>query len=313
MTETRIIVAGRVHMELSVDRQRRRTGEEERLRWHHGGVGGHLAAAAARLGASVALLAAAGLSEDDSGLLAELARDGVDTACVARRTPLRYAPHIGLERHGNDQPVALCATTPSSLCSADLDAAEPLFLQHNWLMLDAGLPLEIITEIIERAALFGLQIVVHLARPPHETMPRRIWKDVNYLVTNQSCLDAFSRMQQWPAAVLGDGRLLCREFPGLHGLLALRGAAEMLVADRAMQQRLPLAARAVVDVRGVGAVACAALTVGLAEGQALLDAARQAHAAARFYISHEGARAAMPSRLELQALMPQHNPIGHVT
>ncbi|NLF39274.1 carbohydrate kinase family protein [bacterium] len=297
MKQASLLVIGQLHMELSIDRTRRR-GDEEQLVWHDGGQGGHLAVAAARLGALVSLLASAGLHDDESDLLHMLASDGVRVDCVARRSPETFRRHLRAERHGDDQPIALYAPPHSTLCAADLDAAEALFLDHEWLLVDATLPEDVLEEATERAALYGMPAVLSLPHPSPERIPRRVWKRVSYLATNQSSLEALARVSQWPRGMLDDGSAMCGDL-GIQGMLVVRGTRDMVVADRHHCRVLPLAPRTVIDARGVCAMTGAALAVGLAEGLPFYDAALLAQKSAQFYLSHEGARAAMPFRLEL--------------
>jgi ribokinase len=292
-----VVVTGRVYLELVVDPGR--LAHDRQAEWHHGGCGGHMAAAAARLGAQVALFTQMGLTGHDEDMLHTLAGDGVDVSHVIRRAAATTSRHVHAEQHGMAQPTALSLPSHCDLAGADADAAGPLLLSHQWLLAETMLPAPFLDHMIESAGAYGMHTALCVVHLPEQRVSRRVWDRLDYLVINQSSLETLARKAHWPAHVLHDPVAICRMFPSLRGLLLLRGATEMIVADPHDAQALPLMPDEVVHARGMGAVAAAALVVALSEGRSLANAGRLAHAAVRFYLAHEGTRAAMPFRKEL--------------
>ena len=294
-----ILVSGRLYLELAVEQARDRHGHDRPAQWHHAGNGGHMAAAAARLGASVALFTQVGLTAHDDDMLRTLTGDGVDVSRVIRRVARTTSRHVHAEQHGTLQPTTLSLPSHCGLTEPDVDAAEPLLLSHQWLLAEAMLPLAFLERLVESAGAYGMHTALCVAHLPEEHLPRRLWDKLDYLVINQSSLEMLARKAHWPAQVLPDPVAVCRMFPALRGLVLLRGTHELQVADAHRAVCLPLTQDDSVAARGMGAVAAAALVVALSEGRPLANAGRLAHAAVRFYLAHDGTRAALPFKKEL--------------
>jgi len=293
-----LLVSGRLYLELAVDQQSRR--HDAQAWWHHAGDGGHLAVAAARLGAAVTLFTQVGSTAHDDEMLGTLAGEGIAVDSVIRRATDASNSHIKAEFNGTRQPIVLSSPAHCMLVPDDVDAADRLLMDHHWLLADAALPVEFLDTLAERAFLYGLRTVLSLKRPMAERIPRRTWKHIDFLVAGISAIDAMVRHGHWPTTALTDPAEVVRMLPALRGVVVLRGAQELRVSDGRETRSMPVGVRDVVDVRGVCAVAAAALTVELASGQSFFDAARAAHAAARFYVAHEGTRAALPFKKELK-------------
>ena len=293
-----VLVAGRLYIEIAVDQHQHR--RDAAAWWHHAGDGGHLAVAAARLGARVSLFAQAGLTSHDDEMLGTLAGEGIRIEEVVRRATTTVNAHVHAESHGTHQPIALSSPAHCTLVPDDVDAVEHLMMNHQWLLVDAALPVAFLDAMTERACRYGLRTVLCAKRPLKERIPRRAWKNIDYLVAGSSMVEALARQFNDARITPTDPGALCREVPSLRGILVVRGAHEIYVHGDGENSVMPVGARVVLEVRGVCAMAAGAFTVALAEGADVLDAARFAHAAVRFYITHEGTRAAMPFRKEME-------------
>ena len=295
-----VLVSGRLCLELAVTRHGiRADSAEERVYWQHGGNGGHMAVTARRLGAPVALCAHAGYTAHDDDIVATLAGEGIDVSGVVRRRTHRSPAHLHTDRSFDSQPVTVSSPVEPTLMPEDVDRIEALLLDHAWLLIDGSLPHAFLVELIDRAALYSLHIVMCVTQAPPATIPRRVWEHVDFIVSNVSTVALFSRRGLWPAGARDDPSLILRRMPRLRGVVVLRGAQELLWADHTQSQHMALGVQAPVHVRGAGAVAAAALTVALAEQRDLADAVLLARETVAFYICHEGTRPAMPLRKEL--------------
>jgi ribokinase len=85
-------------------------------------------------------------------------------------------------------------------------------------------------------------------------------------------------------------------------IVVTQGAAGALLAERDRREHVPgYPAPAVVDTTGAGDAFCGVLATWLAEGGTIEDAIDAANAAAALSVAKVGARAGMPTRLELDA------------
>lgn len=296
--ERTVLVAGRLYLELAVEHKRGRAVDV--AEWHHAGDGGHLAVAAARLGASVSLYTHVGSTAHDDDMVRTLAGEGIHVGDIVRRAAVAPLSYVREEFHGTHQPVALSLPVASTLTAEDAESIDHLLLAHRWLLLDAALPVPFLDALAARAQLCGLHTALCMKKLPDEHIPRRTWKNVDYVIASTRAIETMIRKANWPQEALHNPARLCGMFPALRGVLIVRATSDLLVSDGRAQQRLPLGDCAVVHVRGVCTVAAAALVVALSEQRSLFEAARFAHAAVRFYVSHEGTRAAMPLRREME-------------
>jgi ribokinase len=292
-----ILVAGRLFLELALAPAR--NGSEPRAEWHHAGDGGHLAVAAARLGARVSLLARAGRTPHDDDMLRTLNGEGVSLNGIIRRTTPTATNHVRVARRDQHQPAALSPASVAGLEAADIELADDLLLTHQWLLAEAGLSPPCLERLFESANLCGLHTALCMTYAPEQRLTHDLWDNLHYLILNRSSLTTLARRAHWPDRVLHDPAALCGLLPALRGVVLLNGTSEIMVSDGHDVAQLPLAVRKLVHVRGVGTVTAAAFIVALAEGHAVAAAGRLAYAAVRFYLEHEGTRAAMPFRKEL--------------
>lgn len=260
---------------------------------HGGGKGANQAVAAARVGASVAMVGAVGADDLGDEALRELAAEGIDVAAVARLdgVPTGVAAIVVDARGENFVAVA-------SGANAEIDAA----------VVEEAVP-----RLIGRGS-DGVVLLGHEVLEPIVAAGIRTGREAGWRVV----------LNPAPARVLADDLEGVILTPNAHEARALTGEEDVEAAARALAERTDapvlvtlgaegallldgkperLAAPAVevVDTTGAGDAVNGALAAELAAGRPLREAARFAMAAAALSTRVAGARAGMPRRHDVLA------------
>ncbi|MBP8146006.1 MAG: ribokinase [Inhella sp.] len=261
-----------------------------------GGKGANQAVAAARLGARVMLAARVGQREQGGELVAQLAREGVDTCCVvlaADETPGVALIVVGAQ-DGENQIVTVAGSN-GSLPLAQV-ALLPL-AGLKWLVAQQELPIDSVALAFERARAQGVRCLLNAA--PFREDGARLLPLVDLLVVNRleagALLDTASATPEQLAQAL--------RARGPAAVLLSLGADGLVWADEQGLMHLPARRVQAVDTVGAGDTLVGALVTALAEGQGRDAALAFAQAAAALAVSRPGVQDAMPRRAEVEQLL----------
>jgi len=261
-----------------------------------GGKGANQAVAAARLGARVMLAARVGQREQGGELVAQLAREGVDTCCVvlaADETPGVALIVVGAQ-DGENQIVTVAGSNGS------LPLAQVALLPMaglKWLVAQQELPIDSVALAFERARAQGVRCLLNAA--PFREDGARLLPLVDLLVVNRleagALLDTASATPEQLAQAL--------RARGPSAVLLSLGADGLVWADEQGLMHLPARRVQAVDTVGAGDTLVGALVTALAEGQGRDAALAFAQAAAALAVSRPGVQDAMPRRAEVEQLL----------
>jgi ribokinase len=315
----RVIVVGSVNLDLVLRMPRLpRAGETVTggtYALHHGGKGANQAVAAARAGATVCLVGAVG-ARDGDGALGALAAEEVDTSAVAR-LPGRYTGHavVIVDASGENQiavaPEANAAVTADhvrrfldafavtrgDVVVLSFELADPPLLAAAGMARRAGATL-VINPAPARAFDHGLLRGAVLTPNGRELMtltaaapPAAAGTVAGAEVA--AAASALSARTAGPViATLGERGALLADAAGAAGPTGGSGT-ELFPGHRVTVR----------DTTGAGDTLTGVLAAGLAAGSDLRPALRRAVAAAALSVTHEGARAGMPTSDEIDALL----------
>jgi ribokinase len=249
-----------------------------------------------RLGARVMLAARVGQRELGSELVAQLAREGVDTRCVelaADETPGVALIVVGAQ-DGENQIVTVAGSN-GSLPLAQV-ALLPL-AGLKWLVAQQELPIDSVALAFERARAQGVRCLLNAA--PFREDGARLLPLVDLLVVNRleagALLDTASATPEQLAQAL--------RARGPSAVLLSLGADGLVWADEQGLMHLPARRVQAVDTVGAGDTLVGALVTALAEGQGRDAALAFAQAAAALAVSRPGVQDAMPRRAEVEQLL----------
>jgi ribokinase len=248
-----------------------------------GGKGANQAVAAARLGASVALVGRVG--DDDAGrrLRDGLAAEGVDVRFVSvdPEAPTGMAL-IAVDASGENT-IVVSPGANARVGEGDVRAAGDVVPGAGVVLVQHEVP-----EAAVRAALAAAGGRVVLNPAP----ARPLVGPVDVLVPNRGELEAL-------AGRGGEPEDLARGLAGAGAVVVTLGAEGALVVEGERAERVPALQVEAVDTTGAGDTFCGALVSALDEGATLVEAARWAARAAAASVTRLGAQSGMPTRDQL--------------
>lgn len=297
-----LVVVGSANADLVVAVERRPEAGEtvlgSDLATHPGGKGANQAVAAARLGASTALLARIG-ADGHGDLLAESLRGaGVDASGVlVDGTPTGVAL-ITVDPSGNNS-IVVSPGANARLTPQDVRRAEPLLAAARVVSLQLEIPPETAAEAVRTAVRNGTRVVLNPSPPA--PLPADVLAACDPLVVNEhearhllraaghEAADAASP-QAWAAGLLAGGP---------RSVVVTLGERGALVADADGVLPVPTPQVEAVDTTGAGDAFTAALAWRLARGESLADAARFAVRVGAVAVTRPGAQESYPTLEEV--------------
>lgn len=292
-------VAGRVTVvgSLNIDRIWRvarlpRPGETvraEETRQEFGGKGANQAVAAARHGASVAMIGALGADADGRLYREHLQREAITTEWVATLAEVATgAAFICVDPRGENQ-IVVDAGANGRLAAGHVSTALAALLPSTQVLL-VGLecPLDVAVTALRAAAEAGVRSVFN----PSPVAPAFPWGEVpvdTVVVNEHEAAEIFGGPE--PAA-------LARR--GVRHLVITQGAEPTLLVTAAGVQSVPTYRVQPRDTVGAGDTFAGTLAARLAAGAGWLDALRHANVAAALSTLGAGAQSPIPHRAEVE-------------
>jgi ribokinase len=294
--QPRVIVVGSINTDLVVAVERLPAPGETvsggTFARHGGGKGANQAVAAARLGASVAIVGAVGDDEFGEQALAELSSERVDVGAVARLPRVASGvAAIVVDARGENQ-IAVASGANAEVVPGHVAATLPPLLEGppGAVLLTHEIPDAALAAAASAAARAGWTLILNPA--PARVIAAAVLDAGPLLTPNASEAERLTGEASEEAAARA---LHARTGAPVLVTLGARGA---LLFDGG-SSLLPAPAVDAVDTTGAGDTVNGALAAELAAGRALGEAARFALAAAALSTRRAGARGGMPHRDEV--------------
>ena len=296
-----VFVLGSINQDFVLKVERRpepgETVTNAELSTHNGGKGANQAAAAARLGASVAFLGRVGDDEFSEPLVRALQEKGIDTNLV-RRVPdtSTGAAFITVTPDGENA-ITVAPGANRSLTPEDVDA--DAIGEASVFVAQMEVPMQTVLRAVEMAAERGTRAVVNLA--PTFEVPRELLEKLDPLVVNEheAALLLGSEVQGVDGALAAAPELLSL---GPRSAVITIGEDGAVFADGESVEHLPAPEVEVVDTTGAGDAFVGALAVKLAHDSSLQEAVAYAVRAGAAAVTKEGAQGALPTPEVVEAL-----------
>ena len=300
----RVFVAGSINMDVVATATRHpKAGETvagQAVHYFPGGKGTNQAVAAAKLGASTALIGRLGTDAFGQQLRTFLAAQGVDLALVKDAAGTHSGTAIITIANADNTIVVVPGA--NALVSAE-DVAAPVLAKGDVAVSQFEIPQATIAAFFKRARAAGATTILNPA--PAIACNPELLELVDIMILNETELGFLTgtaladtdepalfieAARRLPAA---SGKTICVTL-GKRGVLALVGGAPSLIAGRAVKA---------VDTTGAGDCFVGALAAQLANGKAIHDALEYANAAASICVQRMGAAPSMPTAAEVAALL----------
>lgn len=297
----RVVVVGSINRDLTVFTPRHPVPGETVLGTSHatgpGGKGANQAVAAARLGASVAMVGKVGGDAEGREMRRAMVEAGVDDSAV------------GVD---DDAPTGLAVITVDAdgqnaivvSPGANLDVGPDWVERHHELVAGASVclaQLEVPVEAVLAAARAARGRFVLNAAPARD-LPDELWGLLDVLVVNTSELEHFTGSDD-PSGIVG--------IEGPDSVIVTLGAGGAVFSEGGTLYRCPAPEVSVVDTTGAGDAFCGALAASLAAGESLSASVLRSVAVGSGATTGEGAQA-LPSDDEISALVDRTGPVEPV-
>jgi len=262
-----------------------------------GGKGANQAVCAAKLGASVELVARIGEDVFGQVSLENFGHVGVGTSFLTRDPERASGVALICVDRAAENAIVVAPGANNGLSPSDVDRAVDAIRQADAVLLQLEIPAETVVHTIEMAKSMGKRVVLNPA--PIRPMSKDILGMVDVLVPNQhEAADLLGRT--------GEGADLDAESSaelllamGVGAVVITLGSQGAYVAADGIRERIaPMKVKAV-DTTAAGDAFTASLTCALAEGMTLVDAARFAARVAAISVTRMGAQTSLPSREEV--------------
>jgi ribokinase len=255
-----------------------------------GGKGANQASAAARLGASVLLVAAVGTDDLGDQAMADLAGFGVGLDHVTRVDGSTGVAAVMIEQGGENSIIVVPAANARLAASAAEEIADQVD-GPAIVLACLEVPVDTVSEWSRIAARRGWSFVLNPAPAPAQPLPAELLARTSIITPNETELAALGSVESLHAAGVatvvvtqgGDGVTLYRQGSDPHHQAAFP-------ADP-------------VDTTGAGDAFNGAFVTALAEGCEIDDALRFAAVVGALSTRSVGARDALPAREEVEHLL----------
>ncbi|MGN8160047.1 ribokinase [Salinisphaera sp. SWV1] len=266
---------------------------------HQGGKGANQAVAAARLGAPVRFLGAAG--DDDFGdrIVADLAAEGIDADGVQRFPGSSGIALITVDEAGENRIVVVPGANGELDGSRDMAGAMG---GANVLLVQLETPTAFVNAALSAGRAAGAEVILNAA--PAAPLKAFEMTAVDWLMVNAGEA-AFLLGEREGASrdqTVDQAARLAQQYD--IGVIATLGADGALWIGRdGSRGHVPGRPCTVVDTTGAGDTFAGAFAAARVEGQSVEDAIRMAGVAASLSVGAAGARAGMPDRAAVRAAM----------
>jgi ribokinase len=295
-----IVVVGSINVDHVVRVERRPAAGETvgngTLELHSGGKGANQAAAAARCGATVAMVGRVGDDGFGSAQRAELTAEGVDVQHVVPTEGVPTGLAIVLLTPDGENSIVVVPGANGCLVPADMDAAGSALRRANVLVAQLEVPLDAVRRAVE---LCGQDTVVVLNWAPfHEPAGDALYlfEVAGVLVVNEHEASALAgRPVRGPSEAFDAAREIVEMGP--RSVVVTLGQLGAVFAGSGGRGHVVPEAVEVVDTTGAGDAFVGALAACLARGSDLAEAVRFGVVVGSATTTRTGARAVVPPEL----------------
>jgi ribokinase len=300
----RVFVAGSINMDVVATAGRHpKVGETvagHAVHYFPGGKGANQAVAAAKLGATTALIGRLGTDAFGQQLRTFLAAQGVDLALVKDTPDIHTGTAIITVADADN---TIVVVPGANACVSAEDVAAPILASGDVAVSQFEIPLPTIETFFKRARAAGATTILNPA--PAIACGPELLALVDVLILNETELGFFANIElrdsDEPARFVEAARLLqmsanpiiCVTL-GKRGVLALVGGEASMIPGRTVKA---------VDTTGAGDCFVGALAAQLAGGAVIRDALAYANAAASISVQRMGAAPSMPTAAEVDEII----------
>lgn len=299
----KVVVVGSLNMDLIV-RMPRFPVAGETLAGHGfataaGGKGANQAVAAARLGATVAMVGCLGDDANGAALRAGLVAEGIDCSGVATAPGVATGIATILVDDAGQNAIVIAAGSNGEMTAERLADHDGLLAAADIVIAQLEVPTATVEATLLHAHELGRTVILNPA-PAVGPLPESWYSLIDYLIPNESeaALLTGIAVDSPESALQAAQKLLAS---GARRVLITLGSQGVFYADGERHLHLPVDPVVAVDTTAAGDTFVGGFAAGLAEGLPLESAIRLGQQAAALAVTRPGAQPSIPHRHELPA------------
>lgn len=294
-----ILVVGSLNADLVVRSPRfPKPGETisgEDLQIIPGGKGANQAVAAARQGASVAMVGRVGKDSFGPDLINNLKKNNVDTSHVQTDPDSATGTAIIVVDANGQNSIVLSPGGNGRVKPSDLDDVS--FSDYKLLLLQLEIPTEAVLSAARRARESGVRVLLNPA--PAGRLPDELLSLPDFILPNETELSLLTELpvHDIPSAEKAAQALLAR---GIQNVIVTLGANGALIVDNKLTKHIPPFKVEVVDTTAAGDAFIGGFASALLENKSLEEAVRYGCACGALATTKFGAQPSLPTRAETE-------------
>jgi ribokinase len=265
-----------------------------------GGKGANQAIAAAKLGADVYFVAKLGRDVFAEQSLNNFRAEGVKTEYVIQTAEAPSGVALIAVDHSGDNVIVVAPGANRTLSPQDVEEARAVIVSSGAVVAQLEVPLETVESAARLANDAGVPFILDPA--PAQRLSPELLRMVDVLKPNETEAAILTGIEVTSESAAGRAARELLEC-GVKAVIITMGAKGLFLATDDNTEFIPAVKVDVVDTTAAGDAFTGALSVGLAQGKALTDAALFANYVAALAVTKMGAQSSMPSRGQVERFM----------
>jgi len=304
--QAKVVIVGSLNMDL-VTRAPRLPRAGETLAGQSfvtvpGGKGANQAVAAARLGASVAMIGCVGDDAYGEQLRSALLVEGIDCQAVTNVANESTGVALIVVDDSSQNAIVIVAGGNGHVTSEVVDGFDALLSRAEVIICQLEVPMATVGYVLKRGHELGKTVILNPA-PVSGPLPAEWYAWVDYLIPNESEATALTGLPVDSVAA-ADAAATALLASGVSKVIVTLGEQGALFATRAHSQHFPAPKVKAIDTTAAGDTFVGGFAAALADGKPESEAIRFGQIAAALSVTRSGAQPSIPTFNDVQSYQP---------
>jgi ribokinase len=304
--QAKVVIVGSLNMDL-VTRAPRLPRAGETLAGQSfvtvpGGKGANQAVAAARLGASVAMIGCVGDDAYGQQLRSALEAEGIDCQAVTTVSGESTGVALIVVDDSSQNAIVIVAGGNGHVSSSVVDSFDALLSQAEVIICQLEVPMDTVGHVLKRGHELGKTVILNPA-PASHPLPAQWHAWIDYLIPNESEATALTGLPV-DSVASADAAATVLLGAGVGKVIVTLGGQGALFASQARSEHFPAPTVKPVDTTAAGDTFVGGFAAALAQGKSESEAIRFGQIAAALSVTRSGAQPSIPTVNEVQSYQP---------